>query len=126
MRHLAPAQAADFTPRRLIATGHGFGTRRLVEIVGAIGHFCTTAMMANVVGAEPAAVEYLVGQLGADRLMSKQADGTKNGAQYVLSRHFVESGESRGDVTIIDDCTNIHFPADLERAAQRLAERDAS
>ena len=30
LRHLAPAQAADFTPRRLIATGHGFGTRRLV------------------------------------------------------------------------------------------------
>ena len=31
------------------------GYQRLVEIVGAIGHFCTTAMMANVVGAEPAA-----------------------------------------------------------------------
>jgi len=52
--------------RELLATGtlsdDGFesaeaalGTRRLVEIVGAIGHFCTTAMMANVVGAEPAA-----------------------------------------------------------------------
>ena len=27
------------------------GYRRLVEIVGAIGHFCTTAMMANLVGA---------------------------------------------------------------------------
>ena len=63
---------------------------------------------------------------GADRLMSTQADGTKNGAHYVLSRHFVESGESRGDVTIIDDCTNIHFPADLERATKRLTERDAS
>ena len=63
---------------------------------------------------------------GADRLMSTQADGTKNGAHYVLSRHFVESGESRADVTIIDDCTNIHFPADLERATQRLAERDTS
>jgi len=60
---------------------------------------------------------------GADRLMSTQADGVKNGAHYVLSRHFVESGESRGDVTIIDDCTNIHFPADLERATQRLTDR---
>ena len=51
--------------RELLATGtlsdDGFesaeaalGTRCLVEIVGAIGHFCTTAMMANVVGAEPA------------------------------------------------------------------------
>ena len=27
-----------------------FGHRRLLEIVGAIGHFCTTALMANVVG----------------------------------------------------------------------------
>ena len=52
--------------RELLATGtlsnEGFnstkevlGFRRLVEIVAAIGHFCTTAMMANVVGAEPAA-----------------------------------------------------------------------
>ena len=31
------------------------GYHRLVDLVGAIGHFCTTAMMANVVGAEPAA-----------------------------------------------------------------------
>jgi hypothetical protein len=31
------------------------GRKRLVEIVGAIGHFCTTAMMANLVGVEPAA-----------------------------------------------------------------------
>ena len=27
----------------------------LVELVSAIGHFCTTAMMANVVGAQPSA-----------------------------------------------------------------------
>lgn len=31
------------------------GYQRLVEVVGAIGHFCTTAMMANVVGVTPAA-----------------------------------------------------------------------
>ncbi len=36
------------------SAGAAFGHRRLLEIVGAIGHFCTTAMMANVVGAEPA------------------------------------------------------------------------
>ena len=29
LRHLAPAQAADPTPRRLAAAGHGFGTRTL-------------------------------------------------------------------------------------------------
>jgi 4-carboxymuconolactone decarboxylase len=30
------------------------GCQRLVEVVGAIGHFCTTAMMANTVGVVPA------------------------------------------------------------------------
>ena len=62
---------------------------------------------------------------GADRLMSTQADGVKNGAHYVLSRHYLETGESRKDVTLVDDCTNIHYPADLERAAARLAARKA-
>ncbi len=57
--------------------------------------------------------------------MSTQADGTKNGAHYVLSRHYLETGESRKDVTLVDDCTNIHYPADLERAAARLAARKA-
>lgn len=60
---------------------------------------------------------------GVDRVMSKEANGTKSGAHYVLTRHFVDSGESRKDITIVDDCTNIHYPADLERAAARLAAR---
>lgn len=56
-----------------------------------------------------------------DRVMSKDAKGEKNGAHYVLTRHFVDTGESRKDITLVDDCTNIHFAADLERAAARLA-----
>lgn len=51
--------------RELLATGNlsedGFkaaeaalGYVRIVEIVGAIGHFCTTGLMANVVGVTPA------------------------------------------------------------------------
>lgn len=59
----------------------------------------------------------------ADVLNSTEADGTKNGAHYVLSRHFVDSGEARQTVTVVDDCTNVHFEADLERATARLAER---
>lgn len=58
--------AVHAATRELLATGtlsdDGFksaeavlGYRRLAEIVGAIGHFCTTSMMANVVGAKPAA-----------------------------------------------------------------------
>ena len=57
---------------------------------------------------------------GADRVMSKQADGEKNGAHYVLTRYFVDTGESRKDVVIVDDCTNVHFEADLHRARRRL------
>jgi CMP-N-acetylneuraminic acid synthetase len=60
---------------------------------------------------------------GADVLNSKEASGTKNGAHYVLSRHFVDTGTARHTTTIVDDCTNIHFPADLERAGTRLAAR---
>ena len=59
----------------------------------------------------------------ADRLGSTQADGTKNGAHYILSRHFLETGESRTDAVIVDDCTNIHYAGDLARAEARLAER---
>ncbi|MBT6117638.1 MAG: NTP transferase domain-containing protein [Rhodospirillaceae bacterium] len=60
---------------------------------------------------------------GVDRLMSTEADGTKNGAHYILSRHFLETGESRKDVVIVDDCTNIHHASDLARAEARLADR---
>jgi CMP-N-acetylneuraminic acid synthetase len=58
-----------------------------------------------------------------DVLKSTEANGTKNGAHYVLSRHFVDTGEARQSVTIVDDCTNIHFPADLKRAEARLSAR---
>ena len=37
------------------AAESALGYTRLVEVVGAIGHFCATAMMANVVGVTPAA-----------------------------------------------------------------------
>jgi len=60
-----------------------------------------------------------------DRLMSKQKDDEKNGSYYVLSRHFLTHGESRHDVTIVDDCTNIHYPEDLKRAEARLSNRKA-
>jgi hypothetical protein len=52
--------------RELLATGSlgddifkaaesTLGYQRLADVVGVIGHFTTTAMMANVVGAEPPA-----------------------------------------------------------------------
>lgn len=62
----------------------------------------------------------------ADVLNSTEADGTKNGAHYVLSRYFVDTGEARRKVTIVDDCTNIHFPDDLKRASERLTDRSTT
>ena len=58
--------AVHAATRELLATGNlsddGFTTAeatlglvRLVELIHTIGHFCTTAMMANVVGVTPAA-----------------------------------------------------------------------
>ncbi len=56
-------QVVHAVTRELLATGSlgddffaaaesTIGYRRLADVVGAIGHFCTTAMMANVAGAE--------------------------------------------------------------------------
>ena len=58
--------AVHTAARELLATGslssesfdaaaEALGYKTVVEIVATIGHFCTTAMMANVVGVEPTA-----------------------------------------------------------------------
>ena len=59
---------------------------------------------------------------GLDRLSSKDAAGEKNGAHYILSRHFVDWAESRQEYTITDDCTNVHFEKDLISAKKFLEE----
>ena len=56
----------------------------------------------------------------ADRLFSKEKNGTKNGAHYILSKYFLNNNTSRKDVTIIDDCTNIHYIEDLKKAEENL------
>jgi CMP-N,N'-diacetyllegionaminic acid synthase len=58
----------------------------------------------------------------ADFLYSTEADGTKNGSHYILSRYMLDSGEARKDVCVIDDCTNVHYQEDLDQAATRLGE----
>ena len=62
-------------------------------------------------------------QADADVLNSTEIDGTKNGAHYVLSRHLLDGGQPRRQVTVVDHCTNVHFAADLEQAGVRLARR---
>jgi CMP-N-acetylneuraminic acid synthetase len=59
-------------------------------------------------------------------LYSTEADGTKNGAHYIMSRSFLDSGKDPATalykkVCVIDDCTNVHYQEDLDRAAERLA-----
>jgi len=56
----------------------------------------------------------------ADRLISTEKDGTKNGAHYILSKSFLESGISQNDHIVIDDCTNVHYESDLIKASARL------
>ena len=56
----------------------------------------------------------------ADRLISTEKDGTKNGAHYILSKSFLESGISKKDHIVIDDCTNVHYESDLIKASARL------
>ena len=60
---------------------------------------------------------------GADLLNSTEADGTKNGAHHIVSRRYLETGESTKTVTVVDDCTNVHYQEDLDRAAARLRAR---
>ena len=56
----------------------------------------------------------------ADQLISKEADGTKNGAHYILSKAVLEGAEPEDITVVIDDCTNVHFAEDLEKASQNL------
>ena len=63
---------------------------------------------------------------GADRLYCTETDGTKNGAHYITSRHFWDNNEEvRKEVVLIDDCTNIHYQEDLDRAEKILCSREA-
>lgn len=55
-----------------------------------------------------------------DRLLSKDIEGNKNGAHYILSRSFLDTGISKKDYITIDNCTNVHYESDLANASKRL------
>ena len=57
---------------------------------------------------------------GVDQLISKEPDGTKNGAHYILSKAVLTGAEPRGITVVIDDCTNVHFIEDLEKVSQNF------
>jgi CMP-N,N'-diacetyllegionaminic acid synthase len=60
----------------------------------------------------------------ADFLYTTEADGTKNGSHYILSRSYLDGGEMKKDVRVIDDCTNVHYAEDLVLAGDRLKRRE--
>ena len=55
-----------------------------------------------------------------DRLLSQDKDNNKNGAHYILSKYFLDTGVSKKDFIVVDDCTNVHFETDLVNAGKRL------
>lgn len=59
----------------------------------------------------------------ADLLTSTEADGTKNGAYKIYTKAMLKSGTPTKEVVLIDNCTNVHFAADLEKAARILSTR---
>ena len=60
---------------------------------------------------------------GADLLHSTEADGTKNGAHHLMAVDYLESGNAEKTIYVIDDCTNVHYQEDLDKAAERLKTR---
>lgn len=59
----------------------------------------------------------------ADYLTSSEANGKVNGSYKIYDRQMLATNKSRKHVVLVDDCTNIHYAEDLERAAQILARR---
>tara|TARA_B100000315_G_C14585437_1_gene592746 strand:- start:1906 stop:2466 length:561 start_codon:yes stop_codon:yes gene_type:complete len=55
-----------------------------------------------------------------DFMLSTDSDGTKNGAQNIMSAKGIISGEFKRIGQIEDDCTNIHYESDLVMAEERL------
>ncbi len=59
-----------------------------------------------------------------DVLYSTEPDGTKSGSHFVISRSFLESereiASTENKVVFIDDCTNVHYQEDLDKASARL------
>ena len=60
---------------------------------------------------------------GADLLHSTEADGTKNGAHHIMTVGYLENENAEKTIYVIDDCTNVHYQEDLDRASERLKNR---
>ena len=63
-------------------------------------------------------------QQDADQLFSKDNNGIKNGAHYILRSNILNGDTSRKDVIIFDQCTNIHYAKDLQGAEENLRRQE--
>jgi CMP-N-acetylneuraminic acid synthetase len=60
---------------------------------------------------------------GGDMLTTTEANGTKNGSYKIYNRTMLLSGVPQNEVTLVDDCTNVHYQEDLEKASKILSQR---
>ena len=56
----------------------------------------------------------------ADLLYSVDKNNIKNGAYYIMSKKLLMGASIKKKIKVIDNCTNIHFVKDLQRAEKRL------
>ena len=56
----------------------------------------------------------------ADLLYSVDKNNIKNGAHYIMSKKLLMGASIKKKIKVIDNCTNIHFVKDLQRAEKRL------
>ena len=57
---------------------------------------------------------------GLDYLYSTDANGTKNGAHFIVSVEGILNNKFEKQGHIVDNCTNIHFESDLLNAEKRM------
>jgi len=55
-----------------------------------------------------------------DLLYSKEANGNKNGAHYIMNANRLMYGNFQKIGFIIDDCTNVHYLEDLKNAENNI------
>ena len=115
--------------------------RRGVELGGDVPLFDVYKHAAEEVGLDD--VEYLIGlqvdhpdrnvevddalayfeDQKADYMTSSEADGTVNGSYKIYTNQMLKTNNAKKHVVLVDDCTNIHYQEDLDKAVKVLMER---
>lgn len=101
--------------------------RHALEVIGDPAITVVVGVQADhpdrTIAVDDAIVAFEAGGPECDLLASEEPSGKHSGAHYILSRWYVETGECRKKVVIVDDCTNVHTAEDLACAAARLRAR---